>query len=383
MSDHKGGSAFHQFIHAILHQFLRTCINGTSGFIQDQHRWICHCSPGNGQKLPLSLTQIRSVITQHGIVSVWQSADKAVCIGQFRCCNDLLVCSIQLSITDIILHCSSEKVSILKYDPHGTAQICFFDLVDIDAVISDLPILDIIETVQKIGYGSFSSSCRSNKSNFLPWLCIHFHIMEHDLVIIIAKIHPIQNHIPFQFNVICFSGILMKMLPCPSSGSHISFLQLSILFLYIHKGNISLICLRLLIQKFKDTFCSCKGHNNTVKLLAHLIDRHAEAFIKSEEAGQTAQGKPSDAIQRQASAYNGADHITQISYLCTDRPHYIGKFISTIRTGKKLVIQLVKFIQAFFLMAENLNHLLAFHHLFNIAVDHTQVLLLIKEVLSA
>ena len=39
---------------------------------------------------------------------------------------------------------------ILKNDPQGTPQICLFDLINIDAIIADLTILDIIEPVDQI-----------------------------------------------------------------------------------------------------------------------------------------------------------------------------------------------------------------------------------------
>ena len=40
-------------------------------------------------------------------------------------------------------------MGILQYDTQRLPQIRFFDLVDIDAVITDLTILNIIETVDQ------------------------------------------------------------------------------------------------------------------------------------------------------------------------------------------------------------------------------------------
>ena len=41
-------------------------------------------------------------------------------------------------------------MGIMQNDPERSAQICFFDLVDIDPVITDLSVLDIIKTVDQI-----------------------------------------------------------------------------------------------------------------------------------------------------------------------------------------------------------------------------------------
>ena len=55
VGDDKGGSALHQFIHAVLYDFLSAGIDGAGSLIQDQHRWIRYCGSGDGQKLSLSL----------------------------------------------------------------------------------------------------------------------------------------------------------------------------------------------------------------------------------------------------------------------------------------------------------------------------------------
>ena len=55
VGDYKGGSSLHQFIHAVLYNFLGTDIDLAGIFIQNQHRRIRYCGSGNGQKLSLSL----------------------------------------------------------------------------------------------------------------------------------------------------------------------------------------------------------------------------------------------------------------------------------------------------------------------------------------
>ena len=45
VGNHKGSSATHQLIHTILHDFLRTGINGAGCLIQNQDRRVCYRSP--------------------------------------------------------------------------------------------------------------------------------------------------------------------------------------------------------------------------------------------------------------------------------------------------------------------------------------------------
>ena len=55
MGDHKYRPAFHQPIHAVLHDFFRAGINAGGRLIQNQHRRISHRHSRNRQKLTLSL----------------------------------------------------------------------------------------------------------------------------------------------------------------------------------------------------------------------------------------------------------------------------------------------------------------------------------------
>ena len=46
------------------------------------------------------------------------------------------------------------------------AQVIFFDLVDIDAVIADLAVLDIVETVDQVGDGRLSGAGAARQRHF-------------------------------------------------------------------------------------------------------------------------------------------------------------------------------------------------------------------------
>ena len=85
-------------------------------------------------------------------------------------------------------------MGILQYDTQRLPQIRFFDLVDIDAVITDLTILNIIETVDQVRDRSLAGTGGAYKCNLLTGLCIHLDVMQHDLVIIVAEVHIIEYY---------------------------------------------------------------------------------------------------------------------------------------------------------------------------------------------
>ena len=172
------------------------------------------------------------------------------------------------------------------------------------------------------------------------------------------------------------------MLPCPASCTLLGLNQITILFFHIYQSHISVIYLRLLVQKVEDTLRAGKCHNNTVKLLAYLVDRLAEALVKSKKTCQAAKSKSTHTVYGQHTANNSTQHIADISNLRTGRHQHICKFVGIICALKQLVIQLIKLLKAFFLMAEYLYNLLTFHHFLDVTIYNTKILLLLHEKLT-
>ena len=67
--------------------------------------------------------------------------------------------------------------------PRERRRSCFFDLVDIDAVIADLAVLDIVETVDQVGDGRLSGAGAADKGNFLTRLRVQIYVVKNDLLI--------------------------------------------------------------------------------------------------------------------------------------------------------------------------------------------------------
>ena len=72
-----------------------------------------------------------------------------------------------------------------------------------------------------------------------------------------------------------------------------------------------------------------------------------------------------------------------MAQVVVDRPQNIGELVGRGRVAAQLVVAAVKFLHGLLLMAEYLDYLLAVDHLFDVAVDVGQGLLLLDEVLAA
>lgn len=207
--------------------------------------------------------------------------------------------------------------------------------------------------------------------------------MKNNLVGVITKIHILQNHVTFQLDIIRGTLSFMEMFPCPAAGTFLGFGENAVFLFCVDKSNVAFVHFRFLIQKIKDTFGTCKGHNNTVELLADLVDGRVKTLVESQEAGKSAKSEVSDAIDGKDTANHGTDHVADVSKLGNYRHQDVGKTVGVVCAGKKLVVQLIEFLDAFVLMAEDFDNFLSFHHLFDIAVDNTKVCLLFQEIFSA
>ncbi len=220
--------------------------------------------------------------------------DKAVCIGQLRCRDDLLVRGIQLPVTDIVHNCSGEKMRVLQHDSKRPSQIRLLDLIDVDAVIPNLTILDIIEPIDQIGDGGLPRAGRTYESDLLSGRGKKFHVMQHDLLVVVAEINTVKHHVACQLHIIHGVIRLMLMPPCPTPGTLLALHQPAVVLFHIDKCHITVVRFRLFVHHHEDTLRACHGHHDGIELLTDLIDRAVKALVKSQEAGQRTERQPGD-----------------------------------------------------------------------------------------
>ena len=87
-------------------------------------------------------------------------------------------------------------------------------------------------------------------------------------------------------------------------------------------------------------------------------------------------------VKSKCTSNDRTHYITDISNLRIHRAEEVRISICTVCAHKQVLIQLFEFCLTFFFMTEYLHNLLAVHHFFNISVDLTKILLLLKEIFS-
>ena len=105
-----------------------------------------------------------------------------------------------------------------------------------------------------------------------------------------------------------------------------AFFYFAVLILCINKSYISVIRFNRLIKKFKYSVCSCKCHDDCIKLLRNLHDRHIYGFVERKITSKRTDCKPADIINRKESSNNRNNNETQVAELSVDRSEDIDKF---------------------------------------------------------
>ena len=304
-------------------------------------------------------------------------------MGKFCCCIDFLICRIQLTVTDVVTNRSGKQVCILKNDTEGMSQVVFFDLCDIDSIITDLPILDIVETVDQIGDRCFSCSGRTYECKFLTRFCIEADVVEDGFVLIVAKSYIFEPYITFELCVRYRTVCGMRMFPCPHARSLLALCDVSVgIFFRIDESYITFVILRLLIDQVKDTLCTGKCHDDGVKLLCHLHERLCKALGKLQVGSHDTKCDSPNSCNGKDPAENCCQDKLQVSDVSDDRSHHVTVFVRLCRTLKKSLVQFVKFLFGFLFMVKNFDNTLSVHTLFDKTCHICEGHLLSNEVFS-
>lgn len=326
--------------------------------------------------MPLPLTKTTAVTFQNRIVSLRQHPNKAVRISQLCRCDAFLIGGVRVSVTQIFHHRSCKEVHLLQDNAQAAAQVGFSDLIDVDAIIADLAILNVIKAIDQIGNGCLPCARCPNEGNFLSRLCIKGNVMQNGLVRCIAKIHMVKHNAPLQLGI-GQRSIVMRMLPRPHSGMFFRFPQLAIRFLDIHQRYITFVCFRLLIHECKDARGACQGGDNGIELIGNLRDGVVEIAGKRQERSDCAkcqrprslQANVGEAGNRHIAAQYRNNDILHIAQRIHHGHNGIGVAVSAGSGRCPRPVLFSKFFFCGFLVAKNLNDFLPVYHFLHITID--------------
>ena len=176
---------------------------------------------------------------------------------------------------------------------------------------------------------------------------------------------------------------MVGVLPGPDAGALLGLHEVVLaVVLGVHQGHIALIGLAGLVHHLKDALCTGQCHDHAVGLHRHLTDGHIEALVQTEEGHHRAKGHAADTAHSHGGTHQRAHGVADVAQLGVDRHHDVGEGVGLLGALLQLVVQLAEAVKGLLLVGEHLDHLLALHHLFDVAVHLAQIPLLLDEVLT-
>lgn len=379
--------ALHQLIHAVLHERLGARIDGRSRLIQDHDRRIGHGGAGDRQQLPLPLREPAAVAPQDRLIPLRQHPDKAVGVGEPGGGDARLVARIEVAVAQIFHHGTGEQVHILQHHAQRPAQIRLFDLVDVDAIVSDLPVRNVIKPVEQVGDGCLAGAGRADKGDLLPRLSIQRDVVQHGLVGLVGKVHPVEYDAALEAGI-GGCAVVVRMFPRPHAGAPVRLAQFAVRIRNVDEGHIAVVRLRRFVHEREDARGAGQRRYDGVELVGDLRHRVGKAAREGQERSDHAerqrtaahQAEVGHARKRHICAQDGDDHVLRIAQRVHHRHHGVGPPVGVRRSGRPRPVPLAQRRLRLLFVAEHLDHLLPVHHFLHIAVELGQRPLLFHEI---
>ena len=143
----------------------------------------------------------------------------------------------------------------------------------------------------------------------------------------------------------------------------------------VDQRDIAVVRLRLFVHQRENTLGAGRGHDNGVDLLGELVDVAGELLGHVQKRDENADGKGlagerevRHAREQEHAAHQRQRDIQNVSDVADNGANRAGKGMGTVAVLEEAVVDLVKFLDALLLVAEDLDDLLAVHGLLNIAL---------------
>ena len=382
--------------------------------------------------------QIGAVAGEHGVVPLGQAADEVVGIGQGGGRLHLFIRGIQIAVTDVLPDGAGEEVGVLQHDAQAAPQVRLADVVDGDAVVTDLAVGNVVEPVDQVGDGGLAGAGGTHEGQLLAGLGKEADVVEDGLALLIGEVHMVEPHVAGELDEVVVlaldipdraqdgaveglavllvfpgPGLVFSSLgglqlregavrlfphrdhhhvsavgdpPGPEVGALLGLLQLVALFVigHVYQRHSAVVLLRLLVHQGEDPLRAGQGHDDGVELLGDLVDGVGKALGQLQEAGNNAQGDGGvHPAEGQSAAHHSHDHVLDIADVHHDRHQDAGVGVGFVRAVEHFVVDPVKAVLGLLLMAEDLDHFLTVDHLLDITVEGAQGALLAEEVAAA
>ena len=185
MGDDEGGAPGHQLLQRRLNLTLGAGVHAAGGLVQDEDAGIGQHGPGDGEKLALALAQARAPLAQHGVITLGQSFDEIVGVGQFGRGHHLFIAGVGSAKADVVHHRVVEEEGVLQHDADLAPQAGQGHIPHVDAVDAHRPLTHIVKAGDEADDGGLARARGAHQGHGLARVCMQAHISQHRLARIV------------------------------------------------------------------------------------------------------------------------------------------------------------------------------------------------------
>ena len=99
-------------------------------------------------------------------------ADKEIRVCKLCRTLDLRICGVQIAVADVFAHRPGKQMRVLQDHGQRPAQVVLSDVLYIDAVVSDPPLLYIVKPIDEVRDRGLARAGRTDERDLLPGFCI-------------------------------------------------------------------------------------------------------------------------------------------------------------------------------------------------------------------
>ena len=248
------------------------------------------------------------------------------------------------------------------------------DLVDVDAVVADLTVGDVVEAVDQVRDRRLAGARGAHEGDLLAGLCPQGDVVQDLLLSVVGEVDILHDQFATQARVGDGAVSLVRVAPGPDSRAFLGRLESAVGQLArTHEGHVALVLLGLLVDEGKHAARTRHTHGDHGDLHGHLADRLREVTDHAQEGHDHADRDDVDAeevdirrlLQDHDAANDRDDHVHDVANVAQGGHQHVAVDVGLLRGFEELVVVLDELVLGVLLVVEDLDNLLAVHHLFD------------------
>ncbi|MPN27961.1 hypothetical protein SDC9_175395 [bioreactor metagenome] len=122
MSDRKRGAVFGELRESVLNELFCFRVERRGRFVENEYSRIVEYCAGYRYTLAFAAGHAVSLFTDHRIITLRQTDDEIMRVGNLCRLDNFLVCRERRSVFDVFTDCSGKKERLLKHHTYLTAE---------------------------------------------------------------------------------------------------------------------------------------------------------------------------------------------------------------------------------------------------------------------